>query len=269
MPEDNAMIEDFRATNVFGQALRDLQLCYVSLQQQMQKVKAHNTQLKIKCSKRGAHANRGTQSKVVAKYDTNIRALERRFGVTVWLWVPPAAWSYAERPVIDPEDTDWFTNQTTRAMALSAEMFDFLPAHLHKLMRLSDFQLAFNFGVGQGKATAIDNVRLSAGEIFGLPQEWFSSTYDHASNLDLQQLLKGNGDKYLLLTPVLFPAEVREQCPKNALHSGGCSGPKTSRENQQITGITPHMVTWAANLAGLFLLFTGHTIQPERGKKRN
>ncbi|KZT07867.1 uncharacterized protein LAESUDRAFT_713201 [Laetiporus sulphureus 93-53] len=242
MPEDNATIEDFRATNVFGQALRDLQLRYVSLQQQMQKLKAHNTQLKIKCSKRGAHANRDTQSKVVVKYDTNIRALGRCFGVTVWSWVPPAAWSYTEHPAIDPGDADQFTNQTTRVMALSAEMFDFL-----------DFQAAFNFGVGQGKATTIGNVRLSAGEIFGLPQEWFSSTYDRASNLDLQRLLKGNGDKYLLLTPVLFPAEVSQIIKialfgRNALHSGRRSGPKTSGENWQITSTTPHMVAWAANL---------------------
>lgn len=106
------------------------------------------------------------------------------------------------------------TSKTARQNGWLAQLYDFLPEHLHSMVRdYSEFEAEFRAAAKAMRSALIDRVRKAAPTVFNLPAEIFKQSYKREKVTELTRLLKFNPhSKHLSnLPPVLYPLSVRRK----------------------------------------------------------
>ena len=166
-----------------------------------------------------------TVPKEVSSHDKAIKDLGRAYAIMYSPWVANASFGHKGRPNVNPLDPGRFKDKLSQHQANIAELYDFIPKHLHGLMeKHSHFAdlvrtysyiksyskthnlncLKFRSHVNAMRSTATHSIREKAGQIFSMKGDWLSGDVDRSQIQELKDLITIDGE-YNQFPPILFP----------------------------------------------------------------
>ncbi|KAI6095856.1 hypothetical protein F5141DRAFT_1068040 [Pisolithus sp. B1] len=244
----------------FEEALKTAQL-------QLNIEQTHNHELKEKNAileaSKPQHSKKNVPPELLA-YDSEIRTLAKKYGITVKLFFPRTLTTNAvsQSSPIDSlsfSSADRYATILTEELCLIAELDTILLEHLHRVRNMNSFHDMFAQGMQSGRSDILYKLQDNANQIFELLKAHFVPNFPHLKVLEIVKMLgiKDTGTvspRFTIWYPLLFKnmkVEMRKPfsnwCPlgqilKVALWGKAslvdsfmqCSGPKTNGWRWQV-----------------------------------
>lgn len=116
---------------------------YTKLRSLLRKSELRNATLQAQAM--GQRSSRKNLHPTVAKYSEEINNLGRKFSVLHQPWLGFKIERFRTRPDADPYSDTRYTTSAKNEQAMRAELFDFIPGHLHTSTGFSGFEQTVSF----------------------------------------------------------------------------------------------------------------------------
>ncbi|KAF8546543.1 hypothetical protein OG21DRAFT_1491096 [Imleria badia] len=193
--------------------LREVQLAYTRIQQDLNGLRAEHNKLQNQLAPRTrAHALKVAQS---GPLDTAIISIAKKYALLYHLWVPSGIFPLREYPAdFDFNHPRRYRDNTTRTTAYAAEIYLMLPVALqNQAMKYEQFKPVFSSAVNTECANILKPLKDSAALLFThlMPTldpaalgDWRKCTDNPAFLSLLKQNPKNPDDQFTPLAPILF-----------------------------------------------------------------
>ncbi|KAG1735739.1 uncharacterized protein EDB91DRAFT_1250365 [Suillus paluster] len=270
------------------QEVKNAQLENQALKERLRTMEEQN---KVVSANKGRRKQDTAVSEDIVAFEGELKVCAKRYGLMVNMFPPPAALLKTTLPnPLPPFNTAaQYATTGSQELACLAELYDTLPQHLHHLVPMNRFSNVFSKAVCASRASELNKLRSAAGQIFELPQHYFTILYARDAEPDICRLLGITGkagELYPLLPPLLFPGNIADRTRKTLFGNwqpiaktlSCCLKGRTSLSNESrrqggappnavkwgVTAVTPGAVAWAI-VANIFLLSPDQDF-PQEGK---
>ncbi|KAG1847176.1 hypothetical protein DFJ58DRAFT_843266 [Suillus subalutaceus] len=185
-----------------------------------------------------------TVSKDILAFEAELKICAKQYGLMINMFPPPAALLKVTLPNPVPPFNTAARYATTglQEIATLAELYDTLPQHLHHLVPMNRFSHVFSKVLCAGHASELNKLRSAAGQIFNLPQHYFTISHTRDMEPEIRQLLgiTGKASKSYPLLPPMFQGISLTALAKHYL-----GGAPPNAVKWGVTAVTPGAVAWA------------------------
>ncbi|EGO19927.1 glycosyltransferase family 2 protein [Serpula lacrymans var. lacrymans S7.9] len=265
----NPFLRDDASLTEYKEAVKAMQLQMAELRSENRELKRANAIMKSNQPKRRTNA----VPKEISTHDVEIARQAKKYGIMVDMHVNTLFFRKQRPDGPCPDSEERYASPLAEEQAQIIEIYEFIPEHLHCLMRESHhFGNIFSKKLCNGRLDILHKIRTKAGIIYDLPEHVFETTFDRSTVPELRALLGVDDNrkdaKYPMFPPVLFPnfkvdmkyifgnpiiakiLKVTFRGP-NSL-SGGRGGGKSNANAWHVTCNTPGSLAWGA-VAAVFL----------------
>ncbi|KAI9441950.1 hypothetical protein BJY52DRAFT_1195037 [Lactarius psammicola] len=191
---------------------KTLKATQLSFQKLDRKYKALHTKYNALKSAKSASVKKGHKS-LPSNNDRETTLAGGRFAFAFELWVDISIFDQERPSRVDPLNHHCYDSPLAEKLAITTELYESLPSHLHGSLvdprRRSAFAKLFLQQVKQERANMVHTARNVAGEILGIDPTYFRSKYKRANISELGELLRDTRNPeqgYPLWAAVLFPS---------------------------------------------------------------
>ncbi|KAG1842559.1 hypothetical protein F4604DRAFT_1938773 [Suillus subluteus] len=200
-----------------AEEVKNAQLENQALKEQLHTVEEQN---KVLSANKGRCKKDSAVSEDIVAFEGEPKVCMKHFGLManmVNMFPPPVALLKTTLPNPPPpfNTAARYATAGSQELACLAELYNMLPQHLHHLVPMNHFSNVFSKAVCAGRASKLNKLQSSAGQIFRLPQHYFAISHAHDAEPEICQLLGITGtagESYPLLPPLLFPGSIVDRC---------------------------------------------------------